>query len=35
MEIGLQSLRVTVQGSLSAREYHELMIDKIDDVPES
>jgi hypothetical protein len=35
MEIGLQCLSVTVQGSLSAREYHELMIDKIDDVPES
>jgi hypothetical protein len=35
MEIGLQSLRVTRQGSLSAKEYHELMMDKIDDVPES
>jgi hypothetical protein len=35
VEIGLQSLRVTVQDSLLAREYHELMMDKIDDVPES
>jgi hypothetical protein len=35
VEIGLQSLRVTGQGSLSAKEYHELMMDKIDDVPES
>jgi hypothetical protein len=35
MEIGLQSLRVTGQGSLLAKEYHELMMDKIDDIPES
>jgi hypothetical protein len=35
MEIGLQSLRVTGQGRLSAKEYHELMMDKIDDVHES
>jgi hypothetical protein len=35
MEIGLQSLRVTGLGSLSAKEYHELMMYKIDDVPES
>jgi hypothetical protein len=35
VEIGLQSLRVNGQGSLSAKEYHELMMDKIDDVPES
>jgi hypothetical protein len=28
-------LRVTGQSSLSAKEYHELMMDKIDDVPES
>jgi hypothetical protein len=35
VEIGLQSLRVGGQGSLSAKEYHELMMDKIDDVPES
>jgi DnaJ-domain-containing protein 1 len=35
MEIGLQSLRVTGQGSLSAKEYHELMMDKIDGIPES
>jgi 6-pyruvoyl-tetrahydropterin synthase len=35
MEIGLQSLRVTRQGSLSAKEYHELMMDKIDNVLES
>jgi hypothetical protein len=33
--IGLQSLRVIGQGSLLAKEYHELMMDKIDDVPES
>jgi hypothetical protein len=32
---GLQSLRVTRQGSLLAKEYHELVMDKIDDVPES
>jgi hypothetical protein len=35
VEIGLQSLRVTGQGSLSAKEYHVLMMDKIDDVPKS
>jgi hypothetical protein len=35
MEIGLQSLGVTGQGCLSAKEYHKLMMDKIDDVPES
>jgi hypothetical protein len=35
MEIGLQSLRVTGHGSLSAKEYHKLMMDKIDDVLES
>jgi hypothetical protein len=35
MEIVLQSLRVTGQGSLSPKEYHELMMDKTDDVPES
>jgi hypothetical protein len=35
VEIGLQSLRVTRQGSLSAIEYLELMMDKIDDVHES
>jgi hypothetical protein len=35
MEIGLQSLRVTRKGSLSAKEYHELMMDKIDDVPKA
>jgi hypothetical protein len=32
VEIGLHSLRVTGQDSLSAMEYHELMMDKIDDV---
>jgi hypothetical protein len=31
----LQSLRVTEQVSLSAKEYHKLMMDKIDDIPES
>jgi hypothetical protein len=35
MDIGLQSLRVTKQGNLSAKEYHELMMFKIDDVHES
>jgi hypothetical protein len=35
IEIGLENLRVTGQDSLSAKEYHELMMDKIDDVPES
>jgi hypothetical protein len=35
VEIGLQSLRVIGQGSLSVKEYHELMMDKIDDVPKS
>jgi hypothetical protein len=35
VEIGLQNLRITRQDSLSAKEYHELMMDKIDDVPES
>jgi hypothetical protein len=34
VEIGLQSLRVSGQGSLSAKEYHKLMMDKIDDVHE-
>jgi hypothetical protein len=35
VEIGLHSLRVTRKGSLSAKEYHKLMMDKIDDVHES
>jgi hypothetical protein len=35
MEIGLQSLRMTGPGSLLDKEYHELMMDKIDDVPKS
>jgi hypothetical protein len=35
VEIGLQSLRLTGQGSLSAKEYHEWMMDKVDDVPEA
>jgi hypothetical protein len=35
MEIGLQSLRVTVQDSLSSKEYHELMMDRIDGIPKS
>jgi hypothetical protein len=35
IEIGLQNLRVTGQDSLSAKEYHELMMDKIYDIPES
>jgi hypothetical protein len=35
VEVGLQSLRVIGQCSLSAKEYHELMMDKIDDVLKS
>jgi hypothetical protein len=35
MEIGLHSLRITGHDSLSTKEYHELMVDKIDDVHES
>jgi hypothetical protein len=35
MEIGCHSLRVTRQGSLSAKEYHEWMMDMIDDVHKS
>jgi hypothetical protein len=35
MEICLQCLRVIEQGSLSSKEYHELMMDKIDDVLKS
>jgi hypothetical protein len=35
VEIVLYSLRVTKQDSLSAKEYHELMMDKINDVHES
>jgi hypothetical protein len=35
MEIGLQSLRVTRKDSFSAKEYHELTMDKIEDVPKS
>jgi hypothetical protein len=35
VEIGLQNLRITGQDSLSTKEYHELMMDKIDDIPES
>jgi hypothetical protein len=34
MEISLQSLRITGQGSLFAKEYHELLMDKIDEVHE-
>jgi hypothetical protein len=35
VEIGLQSLRVIGQVSLSAKEYHELRMDRIGDVPQS
>jgi hypothetical protein len=35
VEKGLQSLRMTGQGSLLTKEYHELMMDKINDVPKS
>jgi hypothetical protein len=31
----LQNFRVTGQDSLSAKQYHELMMDKIDNVPKS
>jgi hypothetical protein len=34
VEISLQSLRITGQGSLSSKEYHELMMDKIDEAHE-
>jgi hypothetical protein len=34
VEIGLQNLRVTGQDSFSAKEYDELMMDKIDDIHE-
>jgi hypothetical protein len=34
VEISLQSLRITEQGSLFAKEYHELLMDKIDEVHE-
>jgi hypothetical protein len=35
VEMGLQSLRVTGQGSLSPKEYHGLIMDKTNDIPES
>jgi hypothetical protein len=35
IEVSLQNLRVTGQAHLSAKEYNELMMDKIDDTPES
>jgi hypothetical protein len=35
VEVSLQNLRVTRQAHLSAKEYNELMMDKIDDTPES
>jgi hypothetical protein len=34
VEIALQSLRVIRYGSLSTEEYHELMMDRIDDILE-
>jgi transposase InsO family protein len=35
VEVSLQNLRVTRQAHLSAKEYNELMMDKIDDAPKS
>jgi hypothetical protein len=35
VEVRLQNLRVIGQAHLSAKEYNELMMDKIDDAPES
>jgi hypothetical protein len=35
IEVSLQNLRVTRQSHLSAKEYNEMMMDKIDDAPES
>jgi hypothetical protein len=35
VEVSLQNLRVTGQAHLSAKEYNELMMDKIDDAPKS
>jgi hypothetical protein len=35
VEVSLQILRVIGQAHLSAKEYNELMMDKIDDAPES
>jgi hypothetical protein len=35
VEVSLQNLRVTRQSHLSAKEYNELMMDKMDDAPES
>jgi hypothetical protein len=35
IEVSLQNLRVIGQAHLSAKEYNELMMDKIDDAPES
>jgi hypothetical protein len=35
IEVSLQNLRITGQDYLSAKEYTELMMDKIDKAPES
>jgi hypothetical protein len=35
VEVGLQNMRITRQDYLSAKEYTELMMDKIDEVLES
>jgi hypothetical protein len=35
IEVSLQNLRITGQGYLSAKEYTELMMDKVDEAPES
>jgi hypothetical protein len=34
IEVSIQNLRVTGQAHLSAKEYNELMMDKIDGAPE-
>jgi hypothetical protein len=35
VKVSLQNLRITGQDYLSAKEYTELMMDKVDEVPES
>jgi hypothetical protein len=35
VEVSLQNMRVTRQDYLSAKEYTELMMDKVDEAPES
>jgi hypothetical protein len=35
VDVSLQNLRITRQDYLSAKEYTELMMDKVDEAPES